>query len=273
MTVIVALALLLSLAFAATATASVTIGETFTPVNGCLNDATFLQIASPGSKFEAPYAGTITSFSYQAPAGGVNKLKFKVARRAGGNDFTIVGDNGVVVDPVAGMLNTYPAQIPVKPGDLIGFYWDTGNTGMCSNASPPSGFILTSLSGDQTGTGTYVSEPGELDVSAQLDPTNTFTLGALTRNKKKGTATLAFNLPNPGDLSGSGQGAQVASTGAVASKAVPAGTATLVVKAKGKKKRKLNEKGKVKLNLAVTYTPTGGAPSTQSVKVKLKKRL
>ena len=31
--------------------------------------------------------------------------------------------------------------------------------------------------------------------------------------------------------------------------------------------------GKVKLNLAITYTPTGGDPSTQSVKVKLKKKL
>ena len=44
-------------------------------------------------------------------------------------------------------------------------------------------------------------------------------------------------------------------------------------KAKGKKKRKLNETGKVKLNVAVTYTPTGGDPSTQSVKVKLKKNI
>ena len=113
----------------------------------------------------------------------------------------------------------------------------------------------------------------ELAFNAQVAPTNSFTPGAVTRNKKKGTATLAFNLPNPGDLAGSGQGAQVASAGAVTSNAVPAGTATLVVKAKGKKKRKLNQKGKVKLNVAVTYTPTGGDPSTQSVKVKLKKKL
>ena len=42
---------------------------------------------------------------------------------------------------------------------------------------------------------------------------------------------------------------------------------------KGKKKRKLNETGKVKLNVAITYTPTGGVPSTQSLKVKLKKKL
>jgi hypothetical protein len=31
--------------------------------------------------------------------------------------------------------------------------------------------------------------------------------------------------------------------------------------------------GKVKLNVAVTYTPTGGDPSSQSLEVKLKKKL
>jgi hypothetical protein len=47
----------------------------------------------------------------------------------------------------------------------------------------------------------------------------------------------------------------------------------LVVKGKGKKKKTLNKTGKVKLNLAITYTPAGGEPSTQSLKVKLKKKL
>ena len=57
------------------------------------------------------------------------------------------------------------------------------------------------------------------------------------------------------------------------SKSVPAGAAQLLIKAKGKKKRKLNETGKVKLNVAITFTPTGGDPSEQSLKVRLKKKL
>ena len=65
----------------------------------------------------------------------------------------------------------------------------------------------------------------------------------------------------------------MASAGAVTSKAVPAGVATLLIKAKGKKKRKLNDTGKVKLPLSVTYTPTGGDPKTLPVKVKLKKKV
>ncbi len=111
-------------------------------------------------------------------------------------------------------------------------------------------------------------------LAALFDPSNTFTLGQLTRNKKRGTATITVNdIPNPGDLTGSGKGATVAST-AVTSKAVtPPGPATLTIKANGKKKRTLTETGKVTLNIAVTYTPTGGSANTQSVKVKLKKKL
>jgi hypothetical protein len=105
-------------------------------------------------------------------------------------------------------------------------------------------------------------------------PSNAFTLGAITRNKKKGTVTLALTVPNPGELTGSGNGVKASSTGrAVIGKSVGAGQAQLLVKATGKKKRKLNETGKVTVKPKITYTPTGGDPSSQSVKVKLKKKL
>jgi hypothetical protein len=101
-----------------------------------------------------------------------------------------------------------------------------------------------------------------------------FTVDGVTRNKKKGTATIKVTLPNSGELVGSGKGVKASSAGQAAiSKAVGVGTAQLVVKAKGKKRRKLNEKGKVKLNVALSFTPAGGSPQTQSLKVKLKKKL
>lgn len=101
---------------------------------------------------------------------------------------------------------------------------------------------------------------------------NAFTIDSITRNKKKGTAIITGSADFAGDVSASGNGAKVASAGAVISKAVGAGQTQLVVKAKGKKRKKLNRKGKVKLNIAITYTATGGSPTTQSVKVKLKKK-
>jgi hypothetical protein len=103
---------------------------------------------------------------------------------------------------------------------------------------------------------------------------NSFTIATIARNKKKGTATVTLNIPDAGELVGSGKGVKASSAGmAVTSKSVGTGQAKLVVKAKGKKRRKLNETGKVKLSLAITFTPTGGKPRTQSLKVKLKKKL
>jgi len=123
--------------------------------------------------------------------------------------------------------------------------------------------------------GPFMAEPiFDFVFAVFVKPTNAFTLGALALNKKKGTATLTVNVPNPGELTGSGNGVNASSAGrAVISKSVGAGQAQLLIKAKGKKKKQLNQKGKVKLSVAATYTPTGGDPSTQSVKVKLKKTL
>jgi DNA-binding beta-propeller fold protein YncE len=111
------------------------------------------------------------------------------------------------------------------------------------------------------------------EAAATAKPSNVFSFGKLKRNKKKGTATLTVNVPNPGELTGSGKGAEVArAAGAVTSKAVSTGNVQLLIRAKGKKK-KLNETGKVKLKVAVTYTPTGGDPNTQTRKLKLRKRV
>jgi hypothetical protein len=113
-----------------------------------------------------------------------------------------------------------------------------------------------------------------LDRAIQNAVNNAFTVDGITRNKKRGTATVTVTLPHPGELIASGNGVTASSTGrAVISKSVGVGQAQLFVKAQGKKKRKLKRKGKAKLSLAITYTPTGGSANTQSVKVKLKKKL
>jgi hypothetical protein len=102
-----------------------------------------------------------------------------------------------------------------------------------------------------------------VNVTAVLNPSNTFGIGKSALNKKKGSATLTVNVPNPGELTTSGNGVKAAGAAeAVISKAVTApGAAQLLIKAKGKKKSKLNETGKVKLNVAVTFTPTRATPA------------
>ena len=105
----------------------------------------------------------------------------------------------------------------------------------------------------------------------------TVKLGKLKRNKEKGTATLAVEVPGPGTLRLSGKGVveQELSTGSASSAAKGVGgtgKVRLKIKAKGKRKRKLNNAGKVKLMPEVTFTPAAGDANTQTKKVKLIKR-
>jgi hypothetical protein len=266
---------LIALGTGSTAGASVTIGQTFTPDEGCVAGWDRLQSGSPGSQYVVPNTGgitawTVTSWSFQAPAApDVPQLKFKVGRAAGGDNFTIVGQSGVV-SPMASTLNTYPVQIPVQAGDIIGTH--TTTDGFCDRTAPA--YTLHVREGDLSpgSTGTFESIPFQFDVSAVLNPTNTFSVAGIRRNKKKGTATIMVTVPNPGELTASGKGVK-AGGAAQTSKAIGAGTAKLTIRAKGKKKRKLNDTGKVKLNAKISYTPTGGTAGTQSRKVRLKKNL
>jgi hypothetical protein len=254
-------------------TASVTIGQTATPAV-CTGSFDRLQpTVTSGNTYVMPAAGTITSWSTQAIAGG-GALGMKVFRPLGGARYLVVGHEGHN-DLTGGVMNTFAANVAVKAGDVLGTFTPPNpNDPGCAFSVPGETFLGRPQNLPDGGEGDFAQANGfRMNISAVLDPTNTFTLGKPTLNKKRGTATLTVNVPNPGELTGSGNGGEVASAGAATSMAVPTGSATLLIKAKGKKKRKLNETGKVKLNIAVTYTPTGGDPSTQSVKVKLKKKL
>jgi hypothetical protein len=266
----------------APAGASVTIGQTGTPGLGCGNAFDFLQpTVTSGNTYVVPAAGgvtswTVTSWSTQAGS-SAGMLAMKVYRPLGGVTYMVVGHDGPhALTPSA--PNTFTASVAAKAGDVLGgssppspggplcWFTASGDSSLVRNGNLPDG-----------GSANDFSPLGNLraNISAVVNPSNTFTLGGITRNKKKGTATLTMDVPNPGELIASGNGVKAASSSgrAVTSKSVPAGLAQLVVKATGKKKKRLNETGKVKLNVAVTYTPTGGDPSTQSLKVKLKKSL
>jgi ASPM-SPD-2-Hydin domain-containing protein len=123
-----------------------------------------------------------------------------------------------------------------------------------------------------SGTGTAATPPPP-------PPSNQFTIGGLTRNKKKGTATLTVQVPGPGVIALGGPGVKPQRPiarlrgGASAKPVAGAGSVELTIKAVGAKKRKLKRTGKVKVKTQITYTPTGGTPATQSKSVKLKRKL
>jgi hypothetical protein len=94
-----------------------------------------------------------------------------------------------------------------------------------------------------------------------------FKVGKAKRNRKRGTARLPITVPDPGTLSIVGPGARISRI-----KTVSPGTVRVLVKAKGRKRRKLDRNGRAKLLLTIGYSPVGSVPSTQPVKVRLRKR-
>jgi hypothetical protein len=110
-----------------------------------------------------------------------------------------------------------------------------------------------------------------------VKPSNVFSFCALTRNRKKGLAFLAGDVPGPGQLALAGSGVKPLAAGAAGARSsltvTAPGIAKLKVKATGKKKAKLLQTGKVKVTTQVTFTPTDGDPNTQARKVKLRKNL
>jgi hypothetical protein len=245
--------------------ASVTCASTF--------DRTQLTVTS-GNTYVVPGAGTITSWSHNARAGAGQTLTMKVFRKVADPARYMVVGHDDRPNLTEGVVNTFPASIPVKPGDVIGLNNPTpGPVTACLFSAPGSIlFRSASLADGEQGDFTTSALDRRVNVSAVFVPSNAFTLGKVKRNEKKGTATLTATVPNPGELTGSGKGVKVASA-AVISKTVSApGEVKLKIRAKGKKKATLNETGKVKVKPKITYTPTGGDPATQSRKLKLKKR-
>jgi hypothetical protein len=133
-----------------------------------------LQSASPSGSYAAPFAGVITSWSFEAAASAPATLKLKVGRPAGGNSFSIVGESPPKA-PTGGAVNTYTdVRIPVRAGDVMGYFALQG--GVSSTCTKPggAGFAVVVRGGDQppsstvAGYGTPVSQ-SQLDLSATLE--------------------------------------------------------------------------------------------------------
>jgi hypothetical protein len=265
-------------AAASPASGAITLGQVGDPTGSdCGGGFDFLEITvGTGNSYTVPGKGTITSWTMFGALPAGQQATFKVFRKvAEPSRYQVVGHAGPQTLTVGGTANnTFPADIPVKAGDVLGYHGFTDH-GSCGLPGVPGTF------GQQPGDladGQSLDFPGvdgsALNLEATFVPDNSFKLASTTRNKKKGTATLSYDLPNPGTLRAKGSGAKVSftSTGPIGGVRSPdSPSSLLLIKATGAKRRTLNETGKVKLKLAVTYTPTGGDPKTIQQKLKLKK--
>lgn len=262
------------------ARASVTLGQLAppNPPSTCtdVNPFDLVQPAvSSGNSYVVPstiFAGRITSWSHNAGPGANQALILKTFRQPiWPHSYEVVErDSPRAIAP--SVLNTFSGlSIPVKAGDILGL-----NDGTTTNACDFEvlGDSIRQRQGDLGvgQSGIFNTGPNvRLNLTATIQPTNTFKLGVASKNKRKGTASVAVTVPNPGQVSLAEKGAKGAA-GATAAVAAPVpGIVHLTIRAKGKKKRKLNDKGKVTLAPTITFKPTSGDARAQSLKVKLRK--
>ena len=272
-----AVAIVTSLLLAGPAYGSITVGSPLTVpmfststcgnAGGCTRANTALGDA--GAQLTSPVTGTVVRWRLGGDYSGTFKLR--VLRPAGGGQYRGAGTSPPMTASGTTTL-TVGANLPIEPGDLVAVDYGDGHhlsSAMVSGSAfgiwePPL------ADGDTEGPSPFGTNL-ELLYNADVEPSSSFTFAKPVLNKRKGTATITLNIPNAGEVTASGKGASAA--GATASKVAGPGSAQLIVRSKGKKRRMLNATGRVKLNLAITYAPTGGAPNTQSVGLKLKKKI
>jgi hypothetical protein len=260
--------------------AAVTIGQTGTPDITCSPFDRVQPTVLAGNSYVVPptiASGRITSWSAQGGATPAT-MGMKVFKSLGGLTYQVVGHDGPFpLTPNA--QNRFPTNIAVKAGDILGDFNTATTDPICTFTATGETyprFAGGTLSDGSSADFTVFSGDRRLNVSAVIEPTNTFSVGAAALNKKKGTATVPVTVPNPGTLALSGGGSKPqAASGPIAAKAVSApGTVSLLVKAQGKKKKtKLRTKGKVKVSPTITFTPTDGTARSQTVTIKLQKKL
>jgi hypothetical protein len=252
------------------AVAAVTIGQLApgTPADNCtVSGLDYLQPSITGGNFyTAKQAGTITSWSTNS-SGAAAVYVLKVFRRTTDPEsFQVLAHSPPHV--LTSGLNTVPVSLPVKSGDMLGYH-ETGPDNSC--AFTQFGDTVLQRTGDllDGDSGTFSPQNDvRLNLSAVLVPNSSFTLGPITRDRKRGTAAITVTTTNPGVVTISGKGMKKRASKNLA----VAGPVTFPVAAVGKSRHRLARKGRIVLPIQVTFFPSGGDPTVQSINLALNKR-
>lgn len=140
--VVLVAAVSIALGFAGPAKAATTqIGQTGSPSTQNWWSATE-ELVSPNSSVPAS-GGTLVSFQTQSstcesPFWGAIKgvYDFQVLRPEGNNQYLVVGETGEETDPCTSQLVSYPVNIPVQAGDVLGVYAVDSWLGLLGSFAP-----------------------------------------------------------------------------------------------------------------------------------------
>jgi hypothetical protein len=264
---------------ATSASGAVTIGQTplSTPPANCTSQLDLVQPSvNSATRYVVPSTialGTITSWSHRAAPGAGQTMTMKVFRSAGGSVYQAVAHDGPRGLSPSRLNTTDNLSIPVQAGDILGANSATAATVNNGCVFDAAGDRHLQAAGDlpDGASGAFTTVPDtRVNMSARVEPVNSFSFGALFRKKKRGTAVVEVIVPNPGTLSASGPGVTDFVRGSI--RVGAPGPVNLVIGATGGKLRKLKRRGRVFIAPTFRYTPTSGTRSVQTPVVKLKKK-
>jgi hypothetical protein len=251
------------------ATAAVTIGQLSPdpPTANCTTPGLdYLQPSvTGGNLYVAKEAGTITSWTTNSSGVGATYV-LKVFRRTTDPDsFQVMAHS----DPhlLSLGVNNVPVSIPVKSGDMLGYH-ESGSPNSCTFTSFGDNVLNRAGNLQDGAAGTFAPQNDvRLNLSAVLVPDNAFTFSGITRDRKRGTATITVTTSNPGVITAAGKGMKKRAAKNIA----VAGPVTFPIVAIGKARHRLARRGSVVLPVRVTFFPPGGDAAIQSINLKLKR--
>ena len=276
------------LALPATAQGTVTIGSSLVraanaSTSGCAGGTCTFAIGALDADRQAsggissPVDGMITTWRIGAGSSS-GPAALRVVRPLAGGLYTS-GGAAPQVTPAVNATSTYAVQLPIQRGDLIGV--DCCGAGATFfTASTPQTARLDFEPGPLAagpGTAPIDSDNFEVLVNADIEPTSAFTVNRV-RRKKGGAISVTVQLPNPGTLAaGDPHDYALGAPGVKPLLLKPGvadvspGSVTVTTRPTQRARDFLARRGRLKIRVKVLFTPTGGLPSGQTRKIKLKR--
>jgi hypothetical protein len=212
----------------------------------------------------SPANGTVVAFKIKS--GGPGTATFRLVRLDAAVSAKVLLATGAGTGPTVNLPGPgtyeFPAGLPIKAGDYVGFDSSQSTAyGACQASAYSYGFeppladrgplLVPQLTGSC-----------ELLVSAVVEPSATIVFGKGTISQATGKARLALRLPGPGKLVLRGKGIRK-----VSRKIGRAGPQSLPLAISAKDRSKFENGGGLKLELSAIFSPTGGSSATRSATV------
>lgn len=145
-----------------------------------------------GNSYAAPSAGVITSWSTQVGAGPGQSLGVKVYRPIGPGAFLVVGQDGPRA--LASGLNTFPVNLAVQAGDILGIFLPPGAQSDCGFETGSAGDVISWQEGNAAvGSSISIQETyteDRLNISGSLLPPPSISSIAPAAGSIKGATVL-----------------------------------------------------------------------------------